>query len=132
MFYLNWLSYVTFLFSHGTFPSIFKTIKAIPVYKKESKVQCSNYSSISLLSNIDKTFERLEYNQFHFFLELCSFIYGLQSGFQQKYSTSHALIDWIDKIREQLDSGNFHCDLFDVFLHSRSWHSYPKIESLWH
>ena len=38
---------------------ISKTSKAIPAYKKESKLKCSNYKSISLLSNIDKVLERL-------------------------------------------------------------------------
>ena len=41
-----------------------------------------------------------------------SVIYDLQFGFRQKYSTSHALIHLIDKIREELDSGNFACRIF--------------------
>ena len=41
-----------------------------------------------------------------------SVIYNLQFGFRQKYSTSHALIHLSDKIREQLDSGNFACGIF--------------------
>ena len=42
-----------------------------------------------------------------------SVTYDLQFGFRQKYSTSHALIHLTDKIREQLDSGNFACGIFD-------------------
>ena len=49
-------------FSSGTFPSIFKTSKIIPIYKKGSKLECSNYRPIFLLSNIDKILERLMYN----------------------------------------------------------------------
>ena len=41
-----------------------------------------------------------------------SVIYDLQFDFRQKYSTSHALIHLTDKIREQLDSGNFACGIF--------------------
>ena len=50
-------------FSSGIFPSI-KTSKIIPIYKKLecSKLECSNYRPISLLSNIDKILERLMYN----------------------------------------------------------------------
>ena len=44
-----------------------------------------------------------------------SVIYDLQFGFRQEYSTSHALIHLNDKIREQLDSGNFACRIF-VYL----------------
>ena len=37
-------------FSCGSFPTILKTRKVTPVYKKDSKLKCSNYRSISLLS----------------------------------------------------------------------------------
>ena len=39
-------------------------------------------------------------------------IYDLQLDFRQKYSTSHALIHLTNKIRGQLDSGNFVCRIF--------------------
>ena len=99
-------------YSRRVFPLILKTSKVIPVYKKDSKLKCSNYRPISLLSNIDKVLERLMYNRLYNFLEMNSVIYDLQFGFRQKYSTSHALIHLTDKIREQLDSGNFACGIF--------------------
>ena len=75
----------------------------MPVYKKDSKLKCSNYKPISLLSNIDKVLERLMYNCLYNFLEMNSVIYNLQFDFRQKYSTSHVLIHLTDQIREQLD-----------------------------
>ena len=36
-------------FSRGVFALILKTSKVIPVYKKDSKLKCSNYRPISLL-----------------------------------------------------------------------------------
>ena len=36
------------------FPFIFKTAKAVPVFKKDSKLDYSNYRPISLLSSIGK------------------------------------------------------------------------------
>ena len=57
-----------------------------------------------------------------------SVIFDLRFGFRQKYSTCHGVIYLTDKIQEQLDSGNV---ARGSFLHSRSWHSYKKIESLW-
>ena len=56
-------------FSPGIFPSILKTSKIIPIYKKCSKLECSNYRPISLLSNIDRSLERLMYNRLYNFLD---------------------------------------------------------------
>ena len=56
-------------FSSRIFPSILKTSKIILTYKKGSKLECSNYRLISLLSNIDKILERLMYNRLNSFLE---------------------------------------------------------------
>ena len=42
----------------GVFPSVLKTAKVVPVFKKDSKLDCSNCRSISLFSNIAKIFEK--------------------------------------------------------------------------
>ena len=82
------------------------------VYKKDSKLKCFNHRPISLLSNIDKVLERLTYNHLYNFLEINCVIYDLQFGFRQNYLTSHALIHLTDKIRKQLNSGNFASGIF--------------------
>ena len=38
----------------GVFPSVLKTAKVVPVFKKDSKLDYRNYRPISLLSNIEK------------------------------------------------------------------------------
>ena len=48
-------------FSRGDFLLILKTSTVIPVYKRDSKLNCSNYFPISLLSNIDKVLEQLDH-----------------------------------------------------------------------
>ena len=55
------------------------------------------------------------YNCLYKFLETNNLIYGLQFGFGQKHLSSHALIHLTDKIREQLDKGNFACGIFVDF-----------------
>ena len=65
----------------GVFPSKLKTAKIIPIHKKLSKENCSNYRPISTLSNIDKILERLMYNRLYKFLESNNIIYNLQFGF---------------------------------------------------
>ena len=61
-------------------------------------------------SNIDKILERL-YN----FLERKEIIFLLQFGFRQKYSTTHALIHLTDKIRHEIDKGNYARGIFVDF-----------------
>ena len=60
-------------FSTGIFPTILKTTKVIPIHKKDSRLEVSNYGPISLLSNIDKIFEKLMHSRLIEFLEERSF-----------------------------------------------------------
>ena len=43
----------------GIFPECFKTAEVIPTYKKDKPTEKTNYSPISILSNIFKIYERL-------------------------------------------------------------------------
>ena len=89
-----------------------KTFKVIPVHKKDSKLDFSNYRPISLLSNVEKILERLMYNRMYNFFSNNNLIYLLQFGFRQKYSTVHALISLTENIRKNLDEGNIGCGIF--------------------
>ena len=99
-------------FSTGVFPSGLKIAKVIPIHKKESKLKCSNYRPISLLSNLDKILEKLMHNRIYEFLEKYKLIYPLQFGFRQHYSTSYALLNLTESIMKALDEGNFACGIF--------------------
>ena len=76
----------------GGFPSVVKTAKVVPVFKKDSKLDDSNGCPISLLSNIEKILEKLMYKRLNTLLNNNNIIYNLRFGFRQQYSTSHALI----------------------------------------
>ena len=93
------------------FPSLLKTATAVPVFKKDSKLDYSNYSSISLLSNIKKILEKLMYKRLYTFLNN-NVVYNLQFRFRQQYSTSNALIYKTENIRKALNDGNIGCGLF--------------------
>ena len=43
----------------GVFPSVLKTAKVVPIFKRDSKLDYSNYDPISLLSNIEKYLKNL-------------------------------------------------------------------------
>ena len=87
----------------SVFPSVLKTAKVVPVFKKDSKLDYSNYRSISLLSNVEKILEKLMYKRLYTFLNRNNIMYNLQFGFKQQYSTSHALVNITENIRKALD-----------------------------
>ena len=99
-------------FLTGIFPSVLKTAKVVPVFKKDSKLDYSNYRPIYLLSNIEKILEKLMHKKLYTFLNNNKIIYNLQFGFRQQYSTSHALINITEIIRKALDDGNIGCGVF--------------------
>ena len=94
-------------FSTGQFPSVLKIAKVIPIHKKQSRVDYTNYRPISLLSNIEKIIEKLMYKRLSNFLDINNLIYSLRFGFQPKYSTINALINLTESIRQTLDRGSF-------------------------
>ena len=96
----------------GVFPSVLKTTKVVPAFKKGSKVAYSNYRPIYLLSNIEKILEKLMYKRLYTSLNNDNIIYNLQFRFRQQYSTSHALINITEIIRKALDDGNIGCGVF--------------------
>ena len=59
------------------FPSVLKTAEVVPVFKKDSKLDYSNYRLIPLLSNVEKILEKLMYNRLYTFLNSNNIIYNL-------------------------------------------------------
>ena len=98
--------------SSGIYPSCLKTARVIPVFKKESPLEIGNYRPISLLSNINKIFEKLLHSRLVSFLEKYSCLYSLQFGFRKGLSTSHAVLYLTELIRESIDKGGFACGVF--------------------
>ena len=99
-------------FSTGQFPSVLKIAKVIPVHKKQSRVDYTNYRPISLLSNIEKIIEKLMYKRLSNFLDINNLIYSLQFHFWPKCATNHALINLTESIMQSLDEGSFDCGIF--------------------
>ena len=81
----------------GTHPEKLKLVNAIPVFKKGSRLLVSNYRPISLLSNLNKVFEKIVYKRIYSFIEDNECLYSLQFGFRSKHSTTHALINITEK-----------------------------------
>ena len=63
----------------AAFPLVLKTVT---VFKKDSKLDDSNYHPISLLLNIEKILEKPMYKGLHTFLNSSNLINNLQFGFR--------------------------------------------------
>ena len=96
----------------GIFLFVLKIAKVFPVFKKDSKLDYSNYRPIFLLSNTEKILEKLVYKRLYTFLNKNNVIYNLQFGFRQQYSTFHDLINITENIRKALEDGNIGCGVF--------------------
>ena len=96
----------------GTHPERLKLVNVIPIFKKGSRLLVSNYRPISLLSNLNKIFEKLMYRRMYDFIEKNNVLYSLQYGFRAKHSTTHALISITEKIRSALDGNKVSCGIF--------------------
>ena len=104
---------VNLSFSTGIFPSKLKEAVVIPIFKnKGSPLNTENYRPISLLSNIDKIYQKLMHKRLINFLDRYNCLYSQQFGFRSNHSTSSALINCTEKIRKALDSGNHVCSVF--------------------
>ena len=68
-------------FVTSVFPSMLKTTKVVLVFKKDSKLDYSNYCPFSLLLNIEKILEKLMYKRLYTFLNNNNIIYQLTIWF---------------------------------------------------
>ena len=68
-------------FTTGAFPTLLITAKLIPIHKKDSKLNFTNYCPISLLSNLDKILEKRIHSRLSTTLSIKNIIYPLQFGF---------------------------------------------------
>ena len=71
-----------------------------------------SYPTISLLSNIDKILEKLTHSRLIKFLTEQKILYRKEFGFEKNFSTTHAIMNLIDSIKNVLDKSKFVCSVF--------------------
>ena len=59
----------------GAYPAKLKLSKVIPVFKADDAFDANNYRSISLLSNFNRTFEKLIYSRMLSYIEHNDILY---------------------------------------------------------
>lgn len=127
----------------GTHPDKLKMVNVIPIFKKGSRLSVSNYRPISLLSNLNKIFEKVIYKRLYNFIEENDCLYSHQYGFRGNHSTTHALINITEEIRSALDQNKVACGIFvdlqkafdtvnhDILLQKLSYYGFRGIINDW-
>jgi len=99
-------------FSSGIFPDALKISKVVPIHKGGPADELNNYRPISLLSVFDKILEKLMHKRLYNFLESQNVLFDNQFGFRKNNSTSYALIQITERIKETIDKKKYGCGIF--------------------
>ena len=96
-----------------------KNSKVIPILKRGNETIFDNYRPISILPSISKVFERIIFNQIHYYFHVNNLYFCSQYGFRKEHSTELAVLELIDRITQHLDKGttpiNVYLDLSKAF-----------------
>ena len=112
-------------YSHGVFPSQWKTASVTPIHKRDSKSDPTMYRPISLLSNISKIMEGVVQKQLQRHLLSNNLISNRQFGFRPGHSTADLLNILSQKWNNFLDHSDEVCvialDIKGAF--DKVWHN---------
>ena len=73
----------------ATYPSHMKIAKILALFEKNPIHMPENYRPISLLSSLDKIFEKIIYERLSYFIEKHALLYLQQYGFRKKNTPLH-------------------------------------------
>ena len=130
-------------FSTGIFSINLRTANVMPLFKKDDHTLCSNYQPISLLSNPIKIIERLIQARLTLFLNSNSILFEKHFDFRHSHSTTHALIEITENIKQVCDSGQYVCGVFldlqkafgtvdyDILLRKHNYYGIRCISNNW-
>ena len=103
---------INIAYETGIYPQCLKISNITPVFKKDNKLLIENYRPISLLSNINKIFEKTLHSRIYNFLEKNNMIYDFQFGFRKNHNTNDALLTLTSTIQTALDNGDLSAAVF--------------------
>ena len=89
------------------YPDALKISKVIPIHKGGSTEEINNYRPISLLSIFDKIIEKLMHKRMYEFLQEHNILFQNRFGFRENNSTTFALIEITEKIKETIDNKKY-------------------------
>lgn len=84
-------------FTSGSFPTLLKISKVVPVFKKGDKLNMSNYRPIAVLSPFSKVFEKVTLTRLDKYFTAHNIYAKEQYGYLKGKSTETALINIVEK-----------------------------------
>ena len=87
----------------GIYPSCLKTARVTLLHKGGDKSDCENYRPISVLTHINKVFEKLIHARLNDFITEHKILENSQYGFRKRHSTSHGITHLHETIVESLE-----------------------------
>ena len=91
--------------SQGTFPTIWKHSKVIPLLKKGDPLSAKNYRPVALLPILSKILEKAVFIQIVEYLEQNKLLHHNHHGSRSGYNTATALIQMYDQWTQEVDDG---------------------------
>jgi len=104
--------YNKFYMEEGKYPQSCKIAKVTPLPKGGDDHDCDNYRPISVLSQLNKIFEKVLHNRLETFLTKNKILTNFQFGFRKGHNTSHGITHLNEKIVEQLEKKRLCLALF--------------------
>ena len=87
----------------GKYPSVLKVAKVTALHKGGAKSNIDHYRQISVLSHLNKIFEKLIHGQLNEFVTKHKILDKCQFGFRKGHSTSHGISCLHESIIEKLE-----------------------------
>ena len=87
----------------GIYPNCLKTARVTSLHKGGDRLNCENYRPISVLTQINKIFERLIHARLNDFIIENNILENSQYGFRKKHSTSHGITHLHEAIVKSLE-----------------------------
>ena len=107
-----------------TFPTVWKTAKIIPRYKKEDPLSPPNYRPVAILPILSKILEKSIFLQIIEYMDTNQLIHPNHHGFRAAHSTTTGLIQmydaWVEAVEHKQYTGVCFLDLsaaFDIVDH---------------
>ena len=85
--------------TEGIYPDLHKTARVTPIYKKGVKTDPGNYRPISVLSQVNNFFEKILHKRLYKYLTKFKILYEYQFGFREGHSTTQALVEITDRLK---------------------------------